>query len=82
MKPIEFEGQTHIIAKEQKEFLPLPVAIEGNCCTTCWELNEEELQELIKTKKLWLHQFNFGQKIQPQLPSVKREDPTEFPLGY
>jgi hypothetical protein len=82
MKPIEFEGQTHILAKDQKEYQPLPVAIEGNCCTSCWELSDEELRVLAKTKRLWLHQFNFGQPLQPQLPSVERADPTEFPMGY
>jgi hypothetical protein len=83
MKPIDFEGRTHIMGEHQTQYYqPLPVAIEGNCCTSCWEITEEEIQELIKTKKLWLHQFNFKQPLQPQLPSVKREDPTVFPLGY
>lgn len=82
MRPVEFEGQTHILARDQKEYQPLPIRLEGNCCTSCWELSEEEIQTLVKTKRLWLNQFTFRQPLQPQLPSVARIDPTEFPMGY
>ncbi len=66
MKPIEFEGQTHVLGKGQPEYQPLPAAIEGNCVTTCWEISEEELATMIKTKRLWLHQLTFGQPLQPR----------------
>lgn len=82
MTPVAFEGQTHVIGAGQPEYQPLPAALEGNCITTCWELSDEEVAVLVRTRRLWIHQLTFGQRMQPQLPAVERLDPTEFPLGY
>lgn len=71
MKPIEFEQQTVILAKDQPEYQPLPVHIgsssEGEIIS-CWELSDEDIAQLTKTRKLWLSQLTFGQMFQPQLP--------------
>jgi len=72
MKPVEFAQQTLIIAKNQPEYLPLPahVSVEG-IVTSCWEFTDDEILELITTKRIWLQQYTFGQALQPQRPSVE-----------
>lgn len=71
MKPIEFKEQTHILAKDQPEYQPLPVLIEADgCMTSCWKLSIWERLKLLFTGRLWLMQLTFHQPLQPQLPSV------------
>ena len=57
MKLIEFPEQTVIIAKNQPEYLPLPANIspEG-IVTCCWELSDDDVAQIIKTRKIW-HQI-------------------------
>lgn len=69
MQPIEFPQQTHILAKDQPQYTQLPVHIdESNQATPmtfCCELTDEEVAELIATRKLWLTQSTFGNRFQP-----------------
>jgi hypothetical protein len=32
---------------------------------TCWEMSDEELAEVIKTKRVYLSQLTFGKALQP-----------------
>jgi hypothetical protein len=72
MTPVPFPQQTAVFAKDQPEYQPLPahVSVHG-VVTSCWELSDAELKELIETKRIWLQQLTFGQPLQPQLPSVE-----------
>jgi hypothetical protein len=72
MRPITFAEQTGILAENQPEYLPLPVHIdnEDNIVTSCWELTDDEIATINKTKKLWIQILTFGQVLQPQLPLV------------
>jgi len=74
MKPIEFPEQTDVIAKDQPEYLPLPAyqGAEHGEIITCWELTDEELEDLKKTKKLWLSMWTFGYPLQPVMLSVDK----------
>lgn len=75
MKPIEFEGVNTTYAKNQPEYLPLPAQrINDNTIITCWELTDEEIKVLKKTKKLWLGVMTFNKPLQPLLPSVSKQD--------
>lgn len=78
MKPIEFEGQTHVLAKDQKEYQPLPVFVDLSKKQTpmvsCWQLTEEELKKIAETGVIWISQWTFGNHLQPLLPTVNRED--------
>lgn len=78
MKPIEFEGHNIVYAKDQPEYLSLPgKKIEGpqGELITCWELSDEEIAILVKTKKLWLSIWTFGQPLQPIRPYVENNGP-------
>lgn len=82
MEPIEFDGQNGNLATTQPEYRPLPVqqgivnAGRFNSVATlsCWQLSDSDIQELLKTRKLWLLQLTFGNPLQPQLPSVDRPE--------
>jgi hypothetical protein len=72
MKPIWFKECNVVYAKDQPEYLPLPVhrSITGEV-TSCWLLNWKERLQLLFTGKIYWTILTFNQPLQPQLPSVK-----------
>lgn len=75
MTPIEFPQQNNVLAKHQPQYLPLPVFMDGVETISCWRLTIMERLTLLFTGKLWLRQMNFGEALQPQLPTA------EYPFG-
>jgi hypothetical protein len=73
MKPVSFPQATVVYAKDQPEYVPLPahVSIHG-VVTSCWELSNEELAEIILTRRIWLQAMTFGAALQP---AAVRRDP-------
>ena len=77
MKPINFEGVNLIIGKNQPEYNPIPaidLKDDRRTVITCWELSDEEIEELVKNKRIYMSHLTFGYKFQPILPSTKLED--------
>lgn len=75
MKPIQFPEQTMILAKDQPEYQPLPIHIgevPEVTMTSCWQLTLWERVKLLFTGKLWIMQLTFGNRLQPQLPTIKK----------
>jgi len=73
MKPIYFKEHNKVYAKNQKDYLPLPVyedKIQGGRVFHCWQLSIGERIKLLWTGKLWINVLNFGQKLQPIKPMV------------
>ena len=74
MKPIEFEGQNTVFAKDQPEYQPLPALAVGDSkgtIITCWQLDEDDVEAILANdSRLWLSQLTFGQALQPQLPTA------------
>lgn len=73
MKPIKFPGVNIVFAEDQPEYQPLPAMIlqDRECSViTCWELTEDEIETLTKTRKLFLKQLTFGNPLQPILPTT------------
>lgn len=74
MHPIEFPEHTNIVAKDQPEYLPLPVHIAYNDratpTTSCWQLTWRERFKVLFTGRFWFTQMTFGGNLQPQLPRV------------
>jgi len=77
MKPIEFAGVNCTYAKDQPEYLPLPVmkssGPEGECIS-CWELSLRERIKILFTGKLWLSLWTFHKPLTPVLPTVNKRD--------
>lgn len=69
MEAIEFPEQTVVLAKDQPQYLPLPVhydqAAEGTPMTCCFKLSSGELEEINRTGMIWHRQLTFGQPLQP-----------------
>lgn len=74
MKPIEFPEQTIVLAKDQPEYLPLPVKVDGDNVISCWELTAEEIDKVKETGKIWISMMNFGNPPYPIYPTVTKEE--------
>jgi hypothetical protein len=77
MKPIDFQGTNVIVAENQPPYLPLPGVFVGGpvgVLLCCWELNEEELEEIIRTRRIYNSIMTFNQPLQPHCISADRPD--------
>jgi hypothetical protein len=74
MKPIEFEGYTDLIAKNQPQYRSLPAHIDvaRGVVTCCWKLSLRERFTLLLTGEIWQHVRTFGAPLQPQLLGSRR----------
>lgn len=75
MLAIEFPEQTHVLAKDQPQYTPLPVHINTNDesvpMTACFQLSPEELAEVnANGGKFFFTQLTFGNAFQPIRMSV------------
>lgn len=74
MKPIRFKQVNIVLAENQPQYQPLPVQfndeLEEQPMTSCWELDEAELAQIIKSKKIYLKQLTFGNPFQPIHPTI------------
>lgn len=73
MKVINFFGTTITLPGEPGVGIPdTPCRVERNGYqTTCWELSEEEIEEIRTTGKIWIAQLS-QEIINPVVPSVKK----------
>jgi len=69
MKPVEFEGQNFVLGRGQQEYMELPAFRCNDDCVTiwsCWELDDADIEDLVRNRKVWLGQLTFGNLFQPQ----------------
>lgn len=71
MKPIKFEEVNCIFAKNQPEYLQLPVHknTEG-LVTSCWEFTFKERIKILFGGNLFIQNSTFNKPLQPQLPRL------------
>ena len=71
MKPMGFEEQNAVYAKDQPEYLSLPVhkTPEG-IVVSCWGLSFIERVRILWRGRLWFELHTFNGPLQPQRPSV------------
>lgn len=66
MKPVEFAEQNCVYAKDQPEYLPLPVFKEQDgTVTSCWQMTFKERLQVLFSGKIWLTLLTFNQPLQP-----------------
>ena len=70
MIPIKFPEQTVVWAENQPPYLPLPAYTDREQTISCWQLTWSERIKVLLFGRLWLRQMNFGNKLQPQAPSI------------
>jgi len=75
MKPVEFKEVNLVFGAGQEEYLPLPGYIEQDgTFTMCLELTEDEIIEMVKTRKLWLSVLTFNTPLQPLRMSTQKPE--------
>jgi len=73
MKPIEFNEQTHVYAKDQDEYNPLPThKTKDGIVISCWRLTLFERLRVMFTGNIWWSVHTFNNPLQPQSAQVER----------
>jgi len=71
MKPTEFKQSNCTYAKDQPQYLPLPVfKADDGTVISCWCLSAWERIKLLFTGRVWFTVLTFNGPLQPQLPMV------------
>lgn len=79
MTPIEFPGCNIIFGADQPEYQPLPaMRMPDGQVITCWQLTDEEVERIVKNRKIYFQQLVGNQKLQPILPIVELGDDIEL----
>jgi hypothetical protein len=61
MTPVAYQGHNVVIAKDQKEYFPIPAHVSrAGVVTICWKLTEDEMEQILVTGMFWhqIHTFN------------------------
>ncbi len=74
MKPLKFDEANATFGANQPEYQPLPAMVVGDAVVSCWELTEEEKQQVMKEGKVWLAVMTFGQALQPVFLTCNKSD--------
>ncbi len=75
MSPVEFPGCNLVFAKDQPEYMPLPVhKAKDGVVVSCWKLTPEEFVILTETRQIYLTMLTFNQPLTPVLLTVAKPD--------
>jgi hypothetical protein len=55
--PVDFEGTNRLLRSDDDRVADLPAFGNGACLVTCWELDDQELHEVIRTGRIYLASF-------------------------
>jgi hypothetical protein len=82
MISIDFPGATLKIGKKQADVYSvihaMPMGGKEGEIIACFELSDEELAEVIKTKRIYYSRWTFGYPFQPMRLSATLEDGIEL----
>lgn len=84
MKPVQFKGHNAVLAKDQPQYLPLPVCHE---CTpersvvSCWKPSILERIKILFGRKIYFRQSTFGGALQPIRPMLDWKPPNCLNCG-
>ena len=77
MEPIKFDECNMTYGKDQPGYIPLPAYLEAGekgQVVTCWELTDEDIEKIVKTKKIYHSQLTFHNPLQPVFITVNKDD--------
>lgn len=75
MKPIRFSGVNFEFRTNQQENVPLPLLrTKDGMCISCWELSDEELEEIVRNRQIYISQLTFNRGFNPILPATNLAD--------
>lgn len=66
MSPVAFPEVTHVLGKDQPEYLPLPVhRARDGMMVSCWRPTRWQRLKLLVTGRVWVLQLTFNEPLQP-----------------
>jgi len=77
MKPIEFKEYNKVYAKDQSDYLPIPVfesSEPSGEIISCWKLSFVERLRLLFTGKIWVCLLMFHKPLTPSFLTTKKSD--------
>lgn len=90
--PVDFPESNMTFSKPESmtndECQPLPAFVDGQQIISCWELTEEEIMDIVRTKKVWLSVVGGSQPpvcifgfypfdVKEEVPENKEGEPDE-----
>jgi hypothetical protein len=80
MIPVQFPEANATLARDQGEYEPMSIYAFGDAegrVACCFRLSPAELEEIQRTRTLWVQQLTFGRRFQPIGLSTQR--PLDLP---
>ena len=78
MIPVQFPESNAILARDQGEYEPMAMHVRPGdaqgTVTCCFRLSDAEIEEMTRTRTLWVQQLTFGRRFQPIGLSCQRPD--------
>ena len=77
MIPVQFPEANAVLAREQGEYEPMAVHLfpgHERRVACCFRLSDAEIEEIVRTRTLWVQQLTFGRPFQPIALSTQRPD--------
>lgn len=75
MKAVNFIGCNVVFGANQQEYNPVPaLKTEDGLVVTCFELTDEEVEQVIKNKRFYFAQLTFNSPLQPFKPVTDLSD--------
>lgn len=78
MIPVQFPEANIVIGASQDEYEPLPAHVgardQQGRVTFCCALSDEEIREIVSTRRIWISQLTFGNVFQPILLATAKPD--------
>jgi hypothetical protein len=77
MIPVQFPESNGVLAGQQDEYEPIAIYAfhdEQGRVVCCFRLSDAEIEEIVRTRTVWLQQLTFGQRFQPIGLSTQRPD--------
>ncbi len=69
MRAVEFPQANTILGASQPQYIPLPAHWDKTspeqAMTSCFELTDEEVEEIVRTRRIWNTQLTFGRGYHP-----------------
>lgn len=75
MIPVKFPGVNFTFMTNEPNNKPLPLLkTTDGMCISCWELSDEEIDEIIRNRRIYISQLTFNRGFNPIRPASNLAD--------
>ncbi len=67
MTPIAFKEQNVVVARDQKEYQPLPAFQDDTYTISCWKLTWRERLTVLFTGRVWMMLMTWSKPVTPSM---------------